>query len=81
MGNWKRQQDELKEAKEREKVSKEVIAKYFLDISKLIFTAIVLGGLSPLITDMDIGLNWHIIIGGMVTTLIFGTLGYRFIKL
>lgn len=81
MGNWKRQQDELKEAKEREKVTKEVIAKYFLDISKLIFTAIVLGGLSPLITDMDIGLNWHIIIGGMVTTLIFGTLGYRFIKL
>lgn len=81
MGNWKKQQDELKEAREREKATKEVIAKYFLDISKLIFTAIVLGGLSPLITDIDIGLNWHVIIGGTVTTLIFGALGYRIIKL
>ena len=48
MGNWKKQQDELKEARERDKLTKEVVAKYFLDLSKLIFTAIVLGGLTPM---------------------------------
>ena len=81
MGNWQKQQDELKEAKEREKVTKEIIAKYFLDISKLIFTAIVLGGCTPLFTEVDIGImNWYIIIGGTIPTFFFGILGYRILK-
>ena len=81
MGNWKKQQDELKEAKERDKLTKEVIGKYFLDLSKLVFTAIVLGGFTPMLTDVDIGLNWYIIIGGIVPSLFFGILGYRIFKL
>ena len=81
MGNWKKQQDELKEAKERAKLTKEVIGKYFLDLSKLVFTAIVLGGFTPMLTDVDIGLNWYIIIGGIVPSLFFGILGYRILKL
>ena len=81
MGNWKKQQDELKEARERDKLTKEVVAKYFLDLSKLVFTAIVLGGFTPMLTDVDIGLNWYIIIGGIVPSLFFGILGYRILKL
>ena len=71
MGKWEKQQDELKEAKERKKTTKEVIAKYFLDISKLVFTAIVLGGFTPMFTDVSINVNWLTIVAGIITTIIF----------
>jgi hypothetical protein len=40
-----------------------------------------LGGFTPMLTDVDIGLNWYIIIGGIVPSLFFGILGYRILKL
>ena len=80
MGNWVKQQDELKETKEREKQAKEVIAKYFLDLSKLIFAAIVLGGFTPMFTDVNIETNWIIIVGGVISTTFLGLLGYRILK-
>ena len=78
---WEKQQDEFKEAKERKKTTKEVIAKYFLDISKLVFTAIVLGGFTPMFTDVSINVNWLTIVAGIITTIIFGILGYRILTL
>ena len=81
MGKWEKQQDELKEAKERKKTTKEVIAKYFLDISKLVFTAIILGGFTPMFTDVSINVNWLTIVAGIITTIIFGILGYRILTL
>ena len=81
MEKWEKQQDEFKEAKERKKTTKEVIAKYFLDISKLVFTAIVLGGFTPMFTDVSINVNWLTILVGIITTIIFGILGYRILTL
>ena len=80
MGNWKKQQDELKEAKERDKLTKEVVAKYFLDLSKFIFTAIVLGGLTPMLTDISTNIHWETVFVGLVSTFFFGLLGYRVLK-
>ena len=80
MGNWKKQQDELKEAKERDKLTKEVVAKYFLDLSKLIFTGIVLGGLTPMLTDISTNIHWETVFVGLVSTFFFGLLGYRVLK-
>ena len=80
MGNWKKQQVELKEARERDKLTKEVVAKYFLDLSKLIFTAIVLGGLTPMLTDVSMNIHWETVYVGLVSTFFFGLLGYRVLK-
>ena len=80
MGNWKKQQDELKEARERDKLTKEVVAKYFLDLSMLIFTAIVLGGLTPMLTDVSMNIHWETVFVGLVSTFFFGLLGYRVLK-
>ena len=65
----------------RKQTTKEVIAKYFLDISKLVFTAIVLGGFTPMFTDVSINVNWLTIVAGIITTIIFGILGYRILTL
>ena len=80
MGNWKKQQEELKEARERDKLTKEVVAKYFLDLSKLIFTAIVLGGLTTMLTDVSMNIHWETVFVGLVSTFFFGLLGYRVLK-
>ena len=47
MGNWKRQMEVIKESKEREKTSRETLGKYFYDLSKLAFGAMVLGVVVP----------------------------------
>ena len=39
MGNWEKQQEAKKEEKESEKLSREVLGKFFYDLAKLVFTA------------------------------------------
>lgn len=51
MGNFSKQQEEKKEARNWDKTVKETLAKYFFDLSKLVFTAIVLGGFVPLFAN------------------------------
>ena len=44
MGKFMEQQEALKALREMKRVKKEMMAKYFCDLSKLTFTAMVLGG-------------------------------------
>lgn len=44
MGNFIRQQEEKKEVKEKEKISRENLGKFFYDLGKTSFTAMVVGG-------------------------------------
>lgn len=80
MSNFGRNIEVKKERKEKDKILKETIAKYFLDLSKLIFTAIVLGGFVPLFTDEYVSINWEIVISGTVSTIFMALLGYRILK-
>ena len=61
MGNFSRQQEEKKEARSWDKTVKETLAKYFFDLSKLVFTAIVLGGFVPIFTNEYVAVNWMVI--------------------
>ncbi|OAV72172.1 hypothetical protein Barb4_00105 [Bacteroidales bacterium Barb4] len=45
MGNWDREQALRRENRERDKVKRELLAKYLYDLSKLTFMALVLGGI------------------------------------
>lgn len=80
MGNFSNQQKGREEAKEKDKLTRETIAKYFLDLSKLVFTAIVLGGLTPIFTDKAIDTNWGIVSVGVVSTISLALFGYRILK-
>ena len=43
MGNWSEKQIVKQEAKEKDKIRKENLAKYFYDLSKLSFAGLVIG--------------------------------------
>lgn len=47
MGNWSHQQDEKKESKDKDRVRRENLAKYFYDLSKLSFAGLVIGVVIP----------------------------------
>lgn len=59
---------------------KEVLSKYFFDLSKLVFATIVLGGFVIIITDDYKQFNWYAFIGGLMTTIFLAILGYTILK-
>ena len=65
MGNFIKQQEEKKEVKEKDKTRRERLAGYFFDLSKLVFAALVLGGITPLFTNEPNKMNWVTIILGI----------------
>ncbi len=80
MGNWEKQQEVKKETRERERTSREVLGKFFYDLAKLIFAAMVMGGIVPLFMDsikFEYGLLF--VCGGFATT-VFASIGYNIIK-
>ena len=80
MGNWSQQQELKKETKEKDKVRKEKLAGYFLNLSQLTFVALVLGGITPLYTDTEVTTNWFIIGPGSILTFIFAAVGNKILK-
>ena len=53
MGKFSEQVEVKKETKEKEKTSRETLGKYFYDLSKLSFGAMVLGVVVPWFSDSD----------------------------
>ena len=67
---------------EREKVKtrKDKLAGYFFDISKLSFGAMVLGGLTPMITGKFDCMNLLYVSFGVIMTILFAIVGNRILK-
>ncbi len=80
MGNWSEQQEAKKVIKEKDKTRREKLAGYFFDLSKLIFAALVLGGITPLFTNVSDGINWVTIVLGGFSTYIFANFANRILK-
>lgn len=80
MGNYSKKQEEKNEVKERDKTRRETLGKFFYDLAKLTFAAIVLGGLTPIYTNMDNSTNWSLIIAGTIFTIIFSLIGNKILK-
>lgn len=50
-----KQQEERKEANEKEKLSRETLGKFFFDLAKLVFTAMALvGGVSLIVNEAQL---------------------------
>lgn len=80
MGNWSEKQEAKKEGKEKDKTRREKLAGYFFDLSKLIFAALVLGGITPLFTNAANEINWSTLILGVISTYMFANFANRILK-
>lgn len=80
MGNWSEQQAAKKETRERDKISRETLGKYFYDLSKLSFGAMVLGVVVPWFANTSHEKDWILLSIGIVTTFLFAISGYNTIK-
>lgn len=80
MGNWSERQEERKETKEKEKTSRDTLGKFFYDLSKLAFAALVIGSLASVVVDHNNADYWILIGIGSFATYIFAYIGYKIIK-
>lgn len=82
MGTFSEQQKNRAEANERDKTRRENIAKYYLDLSKLTFTALVLGSLTFIITgdDVDYWAMTFVMAGWIASTVILAKIGNQIFK-
>ena len=80
MGNWSDKQEVKKEIKEKDKTRRENIAKYFLDLSKLTFTALVLGTIAPSFINFAEVVNWHSLSIGIILTALLANIGNKILK-
>lgn len=80
MGNFSEQVEVKKETKEKEKTSRETLGKYFYDLSKLSFGAMVLGVVVPWFSDSDNPDYWILLAIGIFTTACLAFFGYKIIK-
>lgn len=80
MSNFTKQLDEKKDTKEREKTRREKLAGYFFDLSKLIFTGLVIGGVTPLFADEPSKINWLTVLMGCFSTYMFALFANKLLK-
>lgn len=80
MGNFAKEIEKKTERKEKNKISREELGKYFFDLSKLSFGAMVLGVIVPWITKTNEHPYWVLLIIGMFTTASLAFFGYKIIK-
>lgn len=80
ISNFVKQQEERKEAKEKEKLSRETLGKFFFDLAKLVFTAMALvGGVSLIVNEAQMQQGILAIVG-VALTFGFATVGYKILK-
>ena len=70
----------IRDEREKVKVRKEKLGGYFFDISKLSFGAMVLGGLTPMITGEFDYMNLLYVLFGVCMTILFAIVGNRILK-
>ena len=80
MGCWSEQQEVKKERKEKDKTRRDKLAGYFFSLSQLTFVALVLGGVTPLYTNIEVGINWYILVAGITLTIILANIGNLILK-
>lgn len=74
------QYNTTKEKKEKDKTRREKLAGYFFDLSKLVFAALVLGGITPLFSDVDMQVNWITVALGIFSTYFLAFFANKILK-
>lgn len=80
MGKFAEQQKTKEEARENDKLTRETLGKYFYDLAKVTFTAMVVGGAVAWISDATKDYHWKLLSIGVITTVLLSYIGYKIIK-
>lgn len=80
MGNWEKRQEENADKKDRDRASREALGKFFYDLAKLAFAALVIGSITSIVVKDDNVDSWIIVGIGSFVTYIFAYIGYKIIK-
>lgn len=80
MGNWSEQQDSKKESKERDKTRKEALAKYFFNLSQLVFAGLFIGGILSFFQGTVTLRTGAMIVFGIITTISLARIGNNILK-
>ncbi|MDD2952746.1 MAG: hypothetical protein PHC95_06250 [Parabacteroides sp.] len=80
MGNWSEQQEARKETKEKDKVRREKLAGFFFNLAQLTFAALVLGGITPIYANVEMGVNWYVLIAGSIWTIMLAKVGNTILR-
>lgn len=80
VGNWSELQAIKQEGREKDKISRETLGKYFYDLSKLSFGAMVLGVIVPWFSKSDNDNYWLLLLIGLFTTISLAYFGYKVIR-
>lgn len=80
MGKFAEQQKAMDEARDRDKTRRETLGKYFYDLAKVTFTAMVVGGAVAWTSDAAKDYHWKLLSVGVVTTVLLTYIGYKIIK-
>lgn len=78
--NFIKQQEERKNAKERDRLRRDKIAGYFFNLSQLTFVALVLGTITPIYTNNEYGINWYVLSVGLALTIVLANIGSKILK-
>ena len=80
MSGFSNTQEKKKEEKEKDKVSRETLGKFFYDLAKITFTALVIGSIVSVATQQGAVEYWLLILLGVLATCAFSCIGYKIIK-
>lgn len=80
MGNWNERQEVKKEGKEKDKVRRETLGKFFFDLAKLAFAGLFVSWITPLSANASNSVAWSVLIGGVIFTVVFAMIGNKILK-
>ena len=80
MGKWEKQTEIAKEHKEKQKNAQSILGKFFFDLAKLIFAAMVLVAAVSLIME-EAKIRYLLLLStGLIATYTFALMGYNILK-
>ena len=78
--NWSEQQESRRERREKDKMSREVLGKFFYDLAKLVFTAMALvGGVALIVGGFQI-VQAVLLLLGLGFTYVLAYIGYKILN-
>ena len=66
--------------RERNYRYRETLSKLFIDIAKIVLTGVVIGGMSLIFTGSSVGVNYIVIVIGIMISVMSAWLGCRILK-
>ena len=66
--------------RERNYRYRETLSKLFIDIAKIVLTGVVIGGMSQIFTGSSVGINYIVIVIGIMISVMSAWLGCRILK-